>query len=468
MVLCKIYFRMFALLIILVSFTIATVFVGRGFADEGAKSHDTGLRIATFSSDVTPPIGHPICAGYCPPTASIEDSLEAKGVVIEDGDRRYVLCAVDWGGLSNTAFDMFQQKIAKAAGTDSQRVAVQCLHLHTAPLADGYANEMLAKTEKPIAVHDEKFLRETTDRLARAVEQSIKRLEPFDSIGVGQAKVDRVASSRRIMVDGRIVVRGSSGGKDQKMKDLPEGIIDPMVKTVTFARGQKPLARLHYYATHPQSFYNDGRISSDVPGFARKRIEKKEGVFQVYFTGCGADVAMGKYNNGSREARDELTDRLQTGMEAAIAATKYAPVGPITWRAAPLLLPLRNTDRYNLKTQRKVLATPSAPKHRRIEAAEYLAFAQRIERPIIVSSLQMGDVFLLHLPGETFLEYQLYAQRTAPHKFVAVAGYGEYDPVYLCTEIAFKEGGYEPTEAMSGPKSEPLTKAAIRQLLGKK
>jgi hypothetical protein len=239
-----------------------------------------------------------------------------------------------------------------------------------------------------------------------------------------------------------------------------------MVKTVTFARGERPLARLHYYATHPQSFYNDGRISSDVPGFARKRIEKKEGVFQVYFTGCGADIAMGKYNNGSKEARAELAGRLQAGMEAAIAATRYAPAGRITWRTAPLLLPLRKSDRYNLETQRRVLATPSAPKHQRIEAAEYLAFAKRIDRPIIVSSLQMGDVFLLHLPGETFVEYQLYAQRIAPNKFVAVAGYGEYDPVYLCTEIAFKQGGYEPTEAMSAPESESLTKEAIRAILG--
>lgn len=225
---------------------------------------------------------------------------------------------------------------------------------------------------------------------------------------------------------------------------------------------------MHYYATHPQSFYNDGRISSDVPGFARKRIEKKEDVFQIYFTGCGADIAMGKYNNGSHQARDELTDRLQAGMEASIAATRYVPAGPVTWRTVPLLLPLRNCDRYNLKTQRKVLTDPKAPKHRRIEAAEYLAFARRIDRPITVSSMQIGNVFLVNLPGETFLEYQLYAQRIAPQKFVAVAGYGEYDPVYLCTEIAFKQGGYEPTEAMSAPQSESITKDAIQKLLGQK
>ena len=43
----------------------------------------------------------------------------------------------------------------------------------------------------------------------------------------------------------------------------------------------------------------------------------------MYFNGCGGDVAMGKYNDRSWEARDELTDRLYAGMEASVAATKY-------------------------------------------------------------------------------------------------------------------------------------------------
>ena len=60
-----------------------------------------------------------------------------------------------------------------------------------------------------------------------------------------------------------------------------------------------------------------------------KRLEKKEGVFQIYFTGCSGDVAMGKYNDRSLKARKELTDRLYAGMEASVAATKLTPAGSI-------------------------------------------------------------------------------------------------------------------------------------------
>ena len=79
------------------------------------------LRLATFRGDVTPPIGHPLNGGFSDPVVTVEDRLEAKGIVLDDGRDRYVLCAVDWCGLSNTCQAMFQRKIAQAAGTDPTR-----------------------------------------------------------------------------------------------------------------------------------------------------------------------------------------------------------------------------------------------------------------------------------------------------------------------------------------------------------
>ena len=121
-----------------------------------------------------------------------------------------------------------------------------------------------------------------------------------------------------------------------------------------------------------------------------------------------------------------------------------------------MLLPLRQSERYTVERQQAVLADPKATRAARIEAAEYLAFARRIDEPIVLSSLAIGDVHLVHLPGEAFVEYQLFAQSVLPGRFVAVAAFGEYDPVYICTAKAFDEGGYEPTEAMSGPGSEAV------------
>jgi hypothetical protein len=64
------------------------------------------------------------------------------------------------------------------------------------------------------------------------------------------------------------------------------------------------------------------------------------------------------------------------------------------------------------------------------------------------------------------LEFQLFAQHAKPCDFVAVAGYGDCGPAYLCTDQAFAEGGYEPSAANTGPGSEAPLKNAIQGLLG--
>ena len=98
------------------------------------------------------------------------------------------------------------------------------------------------------------------------------------------------------------------------------------------------------------------------------------------------------------------------------------------------------------------------------KAAIIQAWDQRT-RPLDVSALRIGPIYILHLPGEPMLEYQLFAQRFKPGRFVAVAGYGDCAPGYLVTDKSFQEGGYEPTEAHGGPGSEARIKAAIREVL---
>jgi len=423
------------------------------------------LRVATFRSDVTPPLGRLL---YLKPLATVEQPLTAKGIVLDDGHRRYVLCAVDWCTLSNSTHLLFRRKVAAAAGADISRVAVQCVHQHTAPSVDGDAQKLLDQEENPPQYVDLKFLDEVTDRLAAAVKKSLCQLQPFDKIGTGQAKVERVASTRRLPIEGGKVRTRWSSCKDAELRAMPEGYIDPILRTITLARGDKPLVRLHYYATHPQSFYGDGRASIDVPGIARERLEREESVPQIYFTGCAGDVAMGKYNDGSPRARDELAERLYAGMGASIASTRLVPVSRLEWRTVLLSLPPRTDGDYNVDENRAKMKNAEVSAEQRIGAAKRVASAERLKRPIELSSLQFGHIHIVHLPGEPMVEFQLFAQGLKPEDFVAVAGYGDGCTGYICTERAFGEEGYEPTGSRVVPRSEGLLKKAIGELLGVK
>ena len=439
-----------------------------GSAVEGgeASKGGQGLRVAAFSTDATPPLGMPSYPSY-KPLEVIEHPLLAKGIVLDDGKHRYVLAVIDWCILSNSARLEYRRKAAEAAGTDVSRVTIHVVHQHSAPVIDADAQKILATIDNPPPYLDLTFVVAVGDRLAAAVREAVGRLESVDRIGLGQAKVDRVASSRRIVTaDGKLHGRNSSGGRKPELAALPEGLIDPMLKTVTFAHGDKPLVRLHYYATHPQTFYGDPRVSKDCVGLAREKLEQDEGVPQVYFTGCGGDVALGKYNNGTPEAREELAGRLLAGMKAAAAATRFESPGDIRWCTLPLVLPPKTTTGFTVPELRVKMSNPKERPHLRILAARRIAFLQRIDQPLELSALCCGRLHVLHLPGEPMVAFQLYAQQLLPDQFVAVAGYGDGCTNYICTEQAFQEGGYEPSASTVGPQSESLLKAAIRRLLG--
>ena len=423
------------------------------------------LRIATFRCDATPPLGETMI--WLTKLKTLKDPQLLKGIVLDDGAKRYVLCALDWCLVCNESEWAFRETIARAAGTEPTCVAIQCIHQHVAPYADEGAHRLLDAAPDSPPHLTAKFLDGLRARLTKTVQQAVKPLEPFDRVGCGEAKVDRVASERRLKgPDGKIINRGSEGAKNPKMAELPEGDIDPMLKTLTFARGKKVLARLHYYATHPQTVSCDGSESADFVGWAREAMERKEHVFQVYFTGCAGNVTVGKYNDTKPETRAGLKERLQAGMTAAIAATQFTSAERPVWRTDTLALPVR-TDAAFLDPSRAAVANPKTREGLRVYmGAMRLASAARAQRPFALSSLQIGRIHVVHLPGEPFLEYQKFAQRSQPGDFVAVAGYGDCGSAYICTDEAFREGGYEPVATNLSPGAEPLLKASIRRLLG--
>ena len=426
----------------------------------------SGPRVATFKVDATPWMGEPLI--WVAPTAKVLDPLLAKGVVIEDGANRYVLCSLDWCAISNSTHELFRRKIAAAAGTNVSRVAVQSVHQHTAPYTDGDANKIVSKLAAPPLSMSDKFLDDLTGRLAAAVKDATAKLEPFDRVGTGQARVERVAGTRRLKgPDGKIIVRYSSNGGNRQLQEAPEGNIDPFVRTITFARGTKPLVRIHYYASHPQTFCCDGTVTADFVGIAREAVEKKEGVFQVYFTGCGGDVTAGKYNDKSLADREGLAVRFQAGLEASGAATRYQRPGKIVWRNAPLTLARRPDMAAMVEHSRARLANPGKSTAQDIYKAGIILAWNARTKPLDVSSLQIGRIHILHLPGEPSIEYQFYAQQLLKDAFVAVAGYGDCAPGYMVADKHFQEGGYEPTEAHGGPGSEARIKDAIRQVMAR-
>jgi hypothetical protein len=440
---------------------------------EGAPCKETNmpaLHLATFSCDVTPPVGHPLCGGWIKPAAVIDDPLKAIGVVLLGMGQPVVLCAVDWCGIRNDANRLWREALAEATHTVAANVAVQAVHPHNAPFADVEAEKLIAASAEPATSLDLKFFGQAVAKSAAAAKAALARARPFTHAGIGQAKVLQVASNRRIVGDdGKVKYTRYSATRDEKVRAAPEGLIDPWLKTLSFWDGEQPLAALHYYATHPMSYYGDGRVTADFCGLARQKFQDEDAkIHQMYFTGCAGNVTAGKYNDGAHENRPVLRDRIYAAMKAAWKATQRYEAKQWAWRVEPVKLPARAEASFGAEASRQALEDVKLTRAKRNNGAYQLAWLKRIERPIELTCLDLGKAQVLHLPGEPFIEFQLKAQKLRPDCFVCVAGYGDGGPGYIPTAPAYLEGGYEPTVALAGPQSEEIIHKAMAKLLGGK
>ena len=139
----------------------------------------------------------------------------------------------------------------------------------------------------------------------------------------------------------------------------------------------------------------------------------------------------------------------------------------IDWRVRSVALPL--SKQYNTRDLETAVADDKLPTNRRLASARALVWARRCEagEKIDLTCLHIGPAYILHMPGELFVEYQLAAQQMRPESPVMMAAYGDYGPGYIGTAIAYTQGGYEvgPVSRVA-PEVENVLMGAMRELLG--
>ncbi len=431
----------------------------RGAAEE--------LRLARFEIRVDPRVGKPLAYDQMVGSAG---PLSCRGIVWLPGQEPpIVLAAIDWLGVANEAQTVFRNKLAAAAGTTPDRVVVHALHQHDAPRCDLTAARILSEYNLAEQFYDTPYLVESMDRAAQAVREAIPAAQPINGISYGRAKVEQVASNRRLVgPDGKVFATRYTACRDPKLRALPQGLIDPWLQLIAFHGKEGPLAIVTFYATHPQSYYRTGLANPDFIGMARDQRQDESGIFHVHFNGAGGNIGAGKYNDGSPENRPKLAARVAQAMCVAWeSASAPQPVRTWHWQVERIELP--RATHLDADKLRQVLVDQNAPPIEKLDAAEKLALFQQSASgiPIDVAVFRVNDCWLLWMPGELFVEYQLAAQAMRPNDRVMMAAYGEYGTGYIGTRIAYPQGGYEVSERASNvaPDSEQVLVTAMQTLL---
>jgi len=428
---------------------------------------ETPIKIATFNVDASPPVGAPLAYD---PVKGIQSPLSCRGIVILSDQKPIVLVSVDWIGIASGGQTLFKETLAQAAGTEVSRVCVHTIHQHDAPRCDFAADALLVAEGLENGGFDARHARSVVEDAASALGESLDEAQTVSHVGLGSGIVEKVASNRRILgPDGKVIHTRYTATRDPKIRAFPAGTIDPKLLSVSFWNENKPLAVLTYYATHPQSYYRTGLANPDFPGMARNSRENQLNIPHIHFNGAGGNIGAGKWNDGAKENRQVLADRVEAGMRKAWEATQKYPVtsDDLSWKTRGVLLPCADH-----LVEEELIATVKNDKAKssdRWYAAKHLVWLRRCREndPIQLSCLGIRQARILHMPGELFVEYQLAAQEMAPDHFVAMAAYGDYAPGYICTDIAYSQGGYESSNRASRvkPGVEKVLMDAMRELL---
>jgi neutral ceramidase len=437
---------------------------------------DEQLKAGSAELSITPPLGVSMAGYYHDRRADdILDDLFARALVLSSGPAAAAIVVCDLIGLDRTLTRQARELIQQRTQIPPSQVMICCTHTHTGPVTS-------ARTTFPMRP-DRTYLDLLPRKIADVVQLAWQRRQAA-SLHVGRGHVEGIAYNRRYwMKDGSL--RTNPPFQSPEI-DRPAGPIDPEqgILLVRDVQGD-PLALVSNYALHADEVGGTA-FCADYQGVESRLLKRTLGPACAVLcpNGCCGDI---NHCDVSRPAAGQkgLAVAERSGMVLAGEATKQLPqlvqVTPgeggaaqlsaasrefeaqlrvpspeeIAWAQAAVGVKLHGFDRHGLDVVRA---------HRILEVQAGGESAVRVE----VSALAVGDVAIVGLPGEIFVEHGLAIKRASPFPYTFVAELCNDSIGYVPTRAAYSEGGYEaystPLQPGTGEQIVALALELLQQL----
>lgn len=270
-------------------------------------------------------------------------------------------------------------------------------------------------------------------KIAAAILQA-RRTQQAARIGAGWGVTQIGANRRYVPPSGPAVMWWRN---ETKASSFP---VDPSVGVIRVddAAG-RPLAVLVNYACHPVIFGPDNLdYSADFPGEMRKTVEAAlPGAITFFLQGAAGDINpyFDKNPLGDGAVEKMRAAGRQLGEEAVRAALQVRPVPA----PAEVALKVQTADfgyRYEKEPTEALLA-----KTGRRPIARYPLWGPPLRLPVTALVLNRQFAFV-GLPGEVFVEFQMYLRAHSPLPYTYFLGYCNENANYIPTLEAAVRGGY--------------------------
>jgi hypothetical protein len=474
-----------------VSFAVVFSVCGRALHAAATMQSDSGASTVTqLSAGAARVVITPTTANW--DWREVHDDLFARALALKSGDTTIVLVNVDLGSISKEVADRAKQLAQGLTQIPAENILIATTHTHYAPF--------VGRTAEGPAKEYQEWL---PPRIADAIWLAQSRLRPA-RVAHGSGSVPGEVFNRRYwMKDGKVWFnppdvryRGADGRYVNvwQSSDIvrPAGPTDPEVGVlVVMGEDWKPIAVVANYALHYVGGPHYEKISADYFGYFERALQRMAGAefVGIMFNGTCGDVNNEDYM-GTREAdgtyrKDyELGSFYQVERVSNVVAAEVFRVWQ-GWRRSQYRseVPLgvandwfrfqfRRVSPEEVAQARDALAGPEADSFgdvqwlERVHARAVVDCAERgPERVTQIQAFRIGDLGVVTLPGEIFVEYGLQIKKASPFAQTLVCELANDSVGYVPTDRAMTEGSYEVLNSRAAPGTEGAMVSTATTLL---
>lgn len=415
---------------------------------------------------ITPPLGSSIPGRFEDRRSSgVKDHLFARAWVVESDGAAAAVVSLDCCDLTRELVSGIRERIREETGIPAQRIMVSATHTHTGPPIGG--TTFYGRNEEY-----ETWLAEQA--AAAAIRAYRQRGEA--RIGFGSGREADIAFNRRFfMKDGSVQTNPGIGNPGIVR---PAGPIDPEVLVIRIDDAQgKPIGVVVNYACHTDTV-GGTEYSADYPGELSRRLKQElgEDAVVIFLMGTSGNINHADAMNGQDSDYDPSNayyrrmGRILAWEVLRVREKIKTSAGiKLDARQSFLFTRYREPSEEDVRNARRVLADSSSSLMKVNFAKELLAAAQMDASSPVETELQaivLGDLAIVGVPGELFVEFGLELKAKSPYPFTLVNELCNGSTGgYICTREAYLQGGYEPIITSSSRHDEDTGELIVQHSL---
>ena len=400
-----------------------------------SESNQYQIQAGAAAVNITPPVGIWLdgWAARDKPSQSIADDLYAKALVLSDGNTKVAIITSDLLSTNTELVRRVRQEIHRRVGIPPSNILITASHTHFVPrynLESKSEKSWSAVIRKARSAQQAQLEKERAykqaygelliGKMAGAVQMADARLENA-WIGAGKGDAGDLTFNRRVIKpDGSILM---SWRLPEDTEGFTFGVIDPEVGVIRIENNEGNLiASVINFATHPACGMDQMyAISADYPGYATSVVEQIEGGICLFALGTAGDQVPIEREGRSRQ---------QIGRALGAEALK-------------VLQRMKTYNNFPLGVVREIIKLPAKKERVNSDSIE-----------VEIQAIAIGDIVIVALPGEVFVELGLDLKKRAgiTNVFIFELSNGG-DVGYVLSRQDFEEGGYEAIAGVLGVDS---------------